>query len=197
MAFDPFGDGEIRGYLRNHLATNDLAFIACLKPTPLRRTSCPRSTPSQPPPRSATSRVLDTHRRLFSSVYPWAGEDRATLAPDIAIGKGGLSNLFAHPADVRRAAEYGLAIGLDATKVRASPGEVFGTLAYAHPFLEGNGRTIMTVLTALTDELRAPGSALDALILPHVKPGPLPTERTATSLAANRDLNRAGASPSP
>lgn len=96
---------------------------------------------------------------------------------------------------------------------------VFGTLAYAHPFLEDNGPTIMTVhadlarragfhidwapigktefLTALTAELRAPGSALDALILPHVKPGPLPTEQTATSLATSPSLNRAGASPSP
>ncbi len=78
--------------------------------------------------------MLDTHRRLFSSVYPWAGQDRTTLAPDITIGKGGISDLFAHPADVRRAAEYGLPMGPDVGKMRANPGEVFGALAYAHSF---------------------------------------------------------------
>jgi len=219
MVFDPFGDRETRGYLRNRLATNDTALLTRLETHAFAANVLPALAALAASRSVGYDQVLDTHRRLFISVYPWAGQDRANLAPDIAIAKGGMSDLFAHPADVRRAAEYGLAMGLDAAKVRVNPGEVFGALAYAHPFLEGNGRTIMTVhadlarragfhvdwapigktefLTALTAELRAPGSALDALIQPHVKPGPLPTERTATSLAANRGLNRAGASPSP
>ena len=219
MAFDPFGDRDTRGYLRNHLATNDRAIITRLEAHAFAANVLPALDALAASRTVGYEEILGTHRRLFSSVYPWAGEDRSTLAPDIAIGKGGLTNLFAHPADVRRAAEYGLSLGLDRATMREHPGEVFGTLAYAHPFLEGNGRTIMTVhadlarragfhidwapigktefLTALTAELRAPGSALDTLILPHVKPGPLPTERTATSLATNPGLNRAGASPSP
>ena len=219
MVFDPFGDRETRGYLRNRLATNDTALLTRLETHAFAANVLPALAALAASRSVCYDQVLDTHRRLFSSVYPWAGQDRTTLAPDIAVAKGGMSDLFAHPADVRRAAEYGLAMGLDAAKMRVNPGEVFGALAYAHPFLEGNGRTIMTVhadlarrvgfhvdwapigktefLTALTAELRAPGSALDALIQPHVKPGPLPTERTATSLAANRGLNRAGASPSP
>ena len=219
MAFDPFGDRETRGYLRNRLATNDTALITRLETHAFAANVLPALDALAASRSVGYDEVLDTHRRLFSSVYPWAGQDRATLAPDIAIAKGGMSDLFAHPADVRRAAEYGLAMGLDAAKMRTNPGEVFGALAYAHPFLEGNGRTIMTVhadlarradfhidwapvgktefLTALTAELRAPGTALDALVLPHVKPGPMRTERAAARLAANPDLNRPSPSPSP
>jgi cell filamentation protein len=219
MAFDPFGDRETRGYLRNRLATDDSALITRLETHAFAANVLPALDALATSRLLGYDQVLDTHRRLFSSVYPWAGQDRATLAPDIAIGKGGMPDLFAHPADVRRAAEYGLAMGLDSGKMRANPGEVFGVLAYAHPFLEGNGRTIMTVhadlarragfhiewarigktefLTALTAELRAPGTALDALVVPHIRPGPLPAERTATSLASNPGLNSPSTSPSP
>lgn len=69
------------------------------------------------------------------------------------------------------------------------PGEIMGYLAYGHPFLDGNGRTIMVVhgvlpqragfsidwaattktdyLSALTDELDNPGKGhLDAYLQP-------------------------------
>ena len=39
--------------------------------------------------------VLDTHKTLFETVYPWAGQDRMQTAPDIAVSKGDV--LFAHP----------------------------------------------------------------------------------------------------
>jgi cell filamentation protein len=219
MAFDPFGDRDTRGYLRNYLATNDQTLLNRLENHAFKR-NVEKALAALAGSRTlGYDEMLDTHRRLFISVYPWAGQDRAALAPDIAIAKGGASDLFAHPADVRRAAEYGLAMGLDTRKMAANPGEVFGAFAYAHPFLDGNGRTIMAVhadlarragfhidwepigktefLAALTAELRAPGTRLDALMLPHLRPGPLPTERAAASLACNPDLNRSGASPSP
>ena len=72
------------------------------------------------------------------------------------------------------------------------PGEIMGYLAYAHPFLDGNGRTIMVVhavlarragfsidwattekadyLSALTKELDDPGKGhLDAYLKPFVQ----------------------------
>src|SRR6202012_588975 len=76
---------------------------------------------------------------------PWAGQDRAQLAPDLAIGQAGHYDIFAHPGDVRRAVEYGLEMGRDPASMRSRSGEVFGTLAYGHPFLDGNGRSLMTV----------------------------------------------------
>ncbi len=51
--------------------------------------------------------VLETHRILFDAVYPWAGQDRRTTAPDLAISKGPV--LFAHPEHIRRAVDYALA----------------------------------------------------------------------------------------
>ena len=52
--------------------------------------------------------VLETHRILFCAVYPWAGQDRMATAPNIAIAKGGIPDLFAHPRDIGRAAQYAL-----------------------------------------------------------------------------------------
>lgn len=72
------------------------------------------------------------------------------------------------------------------------PGEVMGYLAYGHPFLDGNGRTIMVVhtelaqragisidwgatgkteyLTALTKEIEKPGAGLlDAHLKPFIR----------------------------
>ncbi|MDT8278730.1 Fic family protein [Roseomonas mucosa] len=219
MTFDPFGDRDTRGYLRNRLGTSDPTLIAQLEAHSFAANVLPALHALKAAPSVDYDQMLDTHRRLFGSVYPWAGQDRATLAPNIAISKAGVSDLFAHPADVRRAAEYGLGMGLDARHMRTKPGEVFGALAYAHPFLDANGRTIMVVhadltrragfhidwsqiakpefLTALTTERRKPGSALDALLLPHVQLGPMPTERAAANLARNSALNRLGSSPSP
>jgi hypothetical protein len=73
-------------------------------------------------------------------------------------------------------------------KLRAHPGEVMGLFAYVHPFLDGNGRTMLIVhaelcqragfsilwqntskddyLTALTEEIRLPGKGvLDRYLL--------------------------------
>ena len=218
MTFDPFGDRDTRGYLRNRLGTNDPALIARLEAHAFAANVLPALTALKAARTVGYDQVLDTHHRLFSSVYPWAGQDRATLAPGIAIAKGGVPDLFAHPADVRRATDYALGMGLDTRRLRAGPGEVFGALAYAHPFLETNGRTLMAVHadltrragfhidwsaigkaefpTARTAELRKPGSSRDALLLLHVRPGPLPTQRAAADLARNPGLNRSGPSPS-
>ena len=98
--------------------------------------------------------------------------------------------------------------GQDASYLRAHPGEVFGYLAHAHPFLEGNGRTILTIfaeltgrsgfhvewesidkaqfLLTLTRELLGPGKAImDGLVLPYARDGILSAEIAARRLRAN------------
>jgi cell filamentation protein len=94
--------------------------------------------------------ITEAHEALFTSVYPWAGQDRSVTAPDIAIAKAGYSTLFAHPSDVQCAGQHALNLGQDKTYLREHPGEVFGYLAHAHPFLEGNGRTILTIYSELS-----------------------------------------------
>ena len=133
--------------------------------------------------------VLATHKTLFKDVYPWAGQDRAQTAPNIAVSKGTV--LFAHPDDAKPAVDHALRMGQDKALMAERPGEVMGYLAYAHPFLDGNGRTILAVhvelaeragigidwaatdkaayLTALTRELNHPGKGhLDAYLKPFV-----------------------------
>jgi cell filamentation protein len=100
--------------------------------------------------------------------------------------------LFAHPRDIRRAAETSLTDGQNPLAMRQRPGEIMRCLAYAHPFLDGNGRTIMVVhavlsqragfsinwaatskndyLTALTKEIDEPGKGLlDEYLKPFIR----------------------------
>ncbi len=209
---DPFGDYETRGYLRNFFNEKDLKRVGHLETTAFRDQVQDTVRYLRKLAGITYEHVTETHRQLFDSVYPWAGEDRSQNAPDIAIAKGGHKTLFAHPADVRRAAEYALGLARDAKYLRAHPGEVFGYLAHAHPFLEGNGRTILTIfaelcsragfyieweaidkgefLRALTDELLCPGAAMDKLVLPYVRPGALSVESAATQLSSNSNHQR-------
>jgi cell filamentation protein len=190
VTFDPFGDFDTLGYLRNLEQEKDLtlvkrlehasfitgvddAFAALAKRNPL-----------------TYADVLGTHKVLFEAFYPWAGQDRATTAPDIAVSRGEV--LFANPKFIRNAVEFALKIGNDPIQMKAKPGEVMGYLAHAHPFLDGNGRTIMVVhcvlahragfsidwaatdknayLTALTKELDDPGKGiLDAFLKPFMR----------------------------
>lgn len=215
--FDPFGDRASRGYLRNALATDDPALIARIEARAFSVNVQPALQSLETRSRLTHDDVLSTHRQLFQSVYPWAGQDRSVLAPDIAISKGGASDLFAHPRDVRRGIEHGLEMAREPNAMRDRPGTVFGQLAYAHPFLDGNGRVLMVVhadlalrsglhldwsavskeafLQALTAELCAPGTAMDALLKPLVRPGPLPSATAAERVLATPGFRSKGPSP--
>jgi len=93
------------------------------------------------------------------------------------------------------------------------PGQVFGELAYAHPFLDGNGRTILLVhmelcaragfhlaweattrdafLNALTEELGRPGDALDDYLQPFRREGAAdPALRSTAVLNLARGTDR-------
>ena len=133
--------------------------------------------------------VLGTHKILFEAVYPWAGQDRMANAPGIGVSKGPV--LFARPDLIRRAIGYAMEKGQDKAFMLTRPGEIMGHLAYGHPFLDGNGRTIMVVhsflaqragfsvnwaatdktdyLNALTEEIENPkAGALDSYLKPFI-----------------------------
>jgi cell filamentation protein len=205
---DPFGDYETAGYLRNIYRKKNLRLIGHLETAAFEQEVLSTVRFLRRLPTLQYRRLTKTRHRLFNALYPWAGQDRSITAPDIAIAKGGYSNLFAHPADCQRAAEYALVHGQDASYLRAHPGEGFGYLAHAHPFLEGNGRTILTIfaeltrrsgfyvewelvdktqfLETLTRELLGPGnSIMDGLVLQYVRDGILSAEITARRLRMN------------
>jgi cell filamentation protein len=190
MTFDPFNDFATRGYLRNKAGLRDPQAIKEVEHQSFTDSLDDALAYLKSRKQLSYADVLHVHKLLFEDVYPWAGQDRAATAPDIAVSKG--SVLFAHPNDARTAVDYALRLGLDKATMRTRPGEVMGYLAYAHPFLDGNGRTIMTVhaelaqragisidwgatdkvayLTALTAEIERPGQGhLDAYLQPFIR----------------------------
>lgn len=154
MTFDPFGDYEQAGYLRNVQALKDptevkrqehfafelsiddaLAFLAKKRPLDY-------------------SALLEVHRILFESFYPWAGQDRFELVPHLAVFKGPEGDphrtLFSDPREIARSVTYALQLAADKKHFKANPGLVLGQLCFAHPFLDGNGRSILLFFMELT-----------------------------------------------
>lgn len=195
MSFDPFGDFATAGYLQNSLQLKDptevkesehlsfelsiedaLGYLAKKKPIDYKT-------------------VLKVHEILFSGFYHWAGKDRNELVPHLAVFKGShndpRSTVFERPDAIEMAVDYALRLAADKKRFRDHPGGVMGQLAFAHPFLDGNGRTILLVfmelcyraefaidwsktnkdhyLRALSDEIREPRERhLDIYLNPFV-----------------------------
>jgi len=184
--FDPFGDYATAGYLRNVRGDKDENVVKHFEHNLFRANLQDAVQFLASRKVLAYADFLEVHRILFSVYYPWAGQDRATTAPNSAVTKGGIA--FCHPRDCRRAVEAGLRLGQDKTAMNAKPGEVMGLFAYGHPFLDGNGRTMLLAhielayragfsiawertnkadyLNALSQEIMSPGrGTLDAYLL--------------------------------
>jgi cell filamentation protein len=147
---DPFEDYETAGYLRNIYGLKDQELIGHLETAVFQQEVLRTLRFLRRVQTLEYEHILETHRQFFHSLYPWAGKDRSITAPHLAIVKAGHKKLFCHPADCWRTASYALQHGQDLSHIRTHPCEVFGYLAHAHPFLEGNGRTILTVFAELT-----------------------------------------------
>ncbi len=190
MTFDPFFDFAARGYLRNRFGEKDVDIVRRLEHSSFVQGVEEAFANLSYVERITYRDVLATHKILFGDMYPWAGQDRAQTAPDLAVSRGPV--LFAHPQDAARAVEHALSMAHEPATMRERPGEIMGFLAYGHPFLDGNGRTIMVVHTelaqragfsidwsatdkagylgALTRELQKPGRGhLDAYLKPFIR----------------------------
>jgi cell filamentation protein len=216
VTFDPFGDFETRGYLRNVARTKDPKIVRQMEhasfTTGLDAAFAKLASQKQ----LSYDDVLGTHKILFDAVYPWAGQDRLTTTPHLVVSKGNDREKisFAYPQDIRRAIDYGLEHGQDKTFMAAKPGEVMGYFAHGHPFLDGNGRTIMALhcvlaqragfsidwtatnkndyLIALTKELDDPHKGhLDAYLKPFIKSA-IPPDALAANIAAAPGLDGEG-----
>jgi cell filamentation protein len=203
--FDPFKDFVTAGYLRNFDGEKNLDIVKVVEHE-LFRANLPDAMDYLSNLETITYQdFLEVHRMLFQGFYPWAGQDRASTAPESAIHKG--QTLFAHPSDAARAVCEGLRLGLDTKKMRQSPGEVMGLFAFGHPFLDGNGRTMLLVhtelcrragfsidwqlthkndyLLALTQEIAAPGRGkLDSYLLQFIAPAQSGSNSTWMNSAA-------------
>lgn len=153
MSFDPFGDFETAGYLRNTYQLTDLNVVKRLEHSSFESNIEPALAYLAGVETIDYTCILKVHEMLFASIYPWAGQDRMTVTPDLRITKGrkgepGYTE-FADSEDIRLAADYAIGLACKQPRFRDRPGEVMGALALAHPFLDGNGRTILLIYTEL------------------------------------------------
>lgn len=191
--FDPFGDFESAGYLRNVERLKDadeiklqehLFFEANIEQAMDYLAGIRREI--------SYADFLKVHGILFEEFYPWAGRDRCQLNVGRLVGKGeGLQ--FEASELCQRAVEWGLSMGNNPRTMNTQPGTVMGAFAWGHPFLDGNGRTMLLVhselchragisinwaatrksayLQALTNELLTPQhQPLDVYLRPFVAP---------------------------
>ena len=88
MTFDPFGDFETRGYLRNVARAKDPRIIRQLEHSSFTTGLDAAFAILAAQERLSYDDVLGTHKILFEAVYPWAGQDRLTTAPHLVVSKG-------------------------------------------------------------------------------------------------------------
>jgi cell filamentation protein len=149
VTFDPFGDFDSLGYLRNFPGLKDISQVKALEHASFQINIDRAINTLAAVDLIEYKHVLEIHKTLFGDVYPWAGQDRAVTSPGINISKAGYNNLFAQSPYVRRVTEYAIDQSRDLNIMCQQPGYILGSLAHAHPFLDGNGRTILVLHTEL------------------------------------------------
>jgi cell filamentation protein len=80
VTFDPFGDFETRGYLRNLASERDLDIVRRLEHSSFTTGIDDAFRQLSQIKRLSYENVLNTHKVLFEAIYPWAGQDRTRTA---------------------------------------------------------------------------------------------------------------------
>ena len=96
MTFDPFGDYETEGYLRNFERVKDRDIVKRLEHASFTTGIDEVFAQLAKPKQLGYEHVLQTHKILFGAVYPWAGQDRLQTSPRLAVKKGNV--IFAYPS---------------------------------------------------------------------------------------------------
>ncbi len=136
--FDPFGDFEIAGYLRNTFKEKGTRIVKRLEHD-LFEVNFEHVVQYLLSFNDLSYKdFLAIHQLLFSELYHCAGKDRSMTAPTIGVSKG--ETLFARPDDARFAVIEGLRSRQVEEEMIKRPGEVMGLFAYGHPFLDGLDR---------------------------------------------------------
>ena len=178
--FDPFNDFAEAGYLRNVRKDKDRVVIKHMEHNLFRANLKEAFDYLSRRVIIEYADFLEVHRVLFGDYYPWAGKDRLATAPHLLVSKAGTQ--FCEPRTIRLAVDQGLRLAQHNEQMPAVPGEIMGLFAYGHPFLDGNGRTMLLVhmelayragfsidwsatnksdyLYALTREIESPGNGI-------------------------------------
>ncbi len=105
MNFDPFGDFDSQGYLRNFPGFKDIPQVKALEHASFQINLDRAINTLAAVDLIEYKHVLEIHKTLFGDVYPWAGQDRSVTSPGINISKAGYNSMFAQSPYVRRVTE--------------------------------------------------------------------------------------------
>ena len=72
---DPFGDYQTAGYLRNRFREKDLSIVGHLETAAFEAQVHQTIRFLRRVPTLSYEHITETHKRLFESVYPWAGSE--------------------------------------------------------------------------------------------------------------------------
>lgn len=100
------------------------------------------------------------HKHLFKDVYDWAGREREINVSKKSLTEPGWKTVFAAKGDIGEQAGRAFAIssernhlkGMDTEAFVEGVTQVYAQWNAAHPFPEGNGRALNTMLTQLARE---------------------------------------------
>jgi len=100
------------------------------------------------------------HKHLFQDVYDWAGQERTTNVSKRSLTEPGWKTVFARTDQIQDQAGRAQALvdangklrGLSSEAFVERVTEVYAAWNAAHPFPEGNGRALSTMLTQLARE---------------------------------------------
>jgi cell filamentation protein len=207
--FDPFNDFNDAGYLRNVRKDKNEEIIKHFEHNLFRANLSDALEHLSKRKILVYADFLDVHRILFSEYYPWAGQDRMMTMPNSAVSKAGI--WFEHPARAERAVNEGLRLGQIKETMNNKPGEVMGLFAFGHPFMDGNGRTMLLVhhelshragfsiawnktkksdyLSALSNEINLPGRGILDTYLLQFKDKPLKREFWSENVLSMKGLD--------
>jgi cell filamentation protein len=146
VSFDPFGDFATEGYLRNVEKEKDLDIVKRLEHASFTTGLDEAFTALGKSRQFAYSDVLQTHWHPFQCGLS-VGWTRSPLDCSDAVCPQGTRHFANPPKSTCR--EFALRKAREKDYLRAHPGEIMGYLAFGHPFLDGNGRTIVTLFSAL------------------------------------------------
>jgi cell filamentation protein len=146
---DPYVD-TATGVLRNRLGISDAGQLARVEAKVVVHAEIRMYAADVTVERCDLAALQAVHRRLFESVYDWAGELRTV---DIAKG----ASTFALARHLRQAAadvfdqvpQADLLRGLDPPRFARAAGRLLADLNALHPFREGNGRAQRAFLQLL------------------------------------------------
>ncbi len=146
--FDPFGDYETAGYLRNTLKSKSAKEIKFQEHLFFRANILEAGNYLKTRENINYKDFREVHKILFEGFYPWAGQDRHTLGVARYVTKADRVT-FVASEESERAVSHGLSLGNNTEYIAKRPGEVMGLFAWGHPFLDGNGRAMVVVHTEL------------------------------------------------